>query len=153
MGAHILVDPIWDTLHECNRFSLVVRRCFVQRNTKDNCDKEPKPYLFLPKNNDRVLPNAFSHILDIRHVQVETGVHTIVRLPGKVVSDCTLSSCRRLLFVCRTERSKSAVSSELFCLRKDTNQAATRNQNTKTQTKTKPNPTKKEQGSYLRLAA
>ena len=32
--------------------------------------------IFVPAN-DRVLPNAFSHISDIRHAQVETGVYTI----------------------------------------------------------------------------
>ena len=25
----VLCDPVWDTLHECNRFTLVVRKCLV----------------------------------------------------------------------------------------------------------------------------
>ena len=30
----ILADPIWDTLQECNRFSLVVRQCLIDAEHK-----------------------------------------------------------------------------------------------------------------------
>ena len=55
---------------------------------KGNCDEEPK--LSVPaEDNERVLPNAFSHVSDIRHAQVETGVHTI--------GEAAWQSCQKML--------------------------------------------------------
>ena len=39
----ILVDPIWDTLQECNCFNLIVRQCFTQAEHKGSCGAESKP--------------------------------------------------------------------------------------------------------------
>ena len=112
-AQRILADPIWDTLHECNRFSLVLRRCFVQAEHKGQLRQRAKAIFVPAEDSDRVLPNAFSRVSDIRHVQVETGVHTI--------GEAAWQSCQRLQIVklpdtvvCLQDRSRSAMSSELF---------------------------------------
>ena len=86
-AQRILADPIWDTLHECNCFSLVVRRCFIQAEHKGQLRQRAKAISVPAEDNDRVLPN---------------------------VSDSKSSSHRTLSFACRTVCSKDATSSELF---------------------------------------
>ena len=88
----ILADPIWDTLQECNCFSLVVRQCFFFRaEHKGQLRRRAKAISVPAEDNERVLPNAFSHVSDIRLVQVETGVHT--------VGEAAWQSCQRLQIV------------------------------------------------------
>ena len=87
----ILADPIWDTLQECNSFSLVVRQCFVTAEHKGQLRRKAKAIHVPAEDNDRVLPNAFSHVSDIRHVQVEPGIHT--------VGESAWQSCQRLQIV------------------------------------------------------
>ena len=87
----ILADPIWDTLQECNCFSLVVRQCFIQAEHKGQLRRRAKAISVPAEDNERVLPNAFSHVSDIRHVQVEAGVHT--------VGEAAWQSCQRLQIV------------------------------------------------------
>ena len=87
----ILADPIWDTLQECNCFSLVVRQCFIQAEHKGQLRQRAKAISVPAEDNDRALPHAFSHISDIRHVQVETGVHTI--------GEAAWQSCQRLQII------------------------------------------------------
>ena len=73
----ILADPIWDTLRENNCFNLIVRQCFAQAEHKGQLRSRVKA-IRVPSNGiDRILPHAFSHITDVRHVQVEAGIHTI----------------------------------------------------------------------------
>ena len=73
----ILADPIWDTLRENNRFNLIVRQCIAQAEHKGQLRSRVKA-IWVPSNGtDRVVPHAFSHISDVRHVQVEAGIHTI----------------------------------------------------------------------------
>ena len=73
----ILADPIWDTLHENNRFNLIVRQCFAQAEPKGQLKSRVKAIRVPSSRTCRVLPHAFSHITDVRHVQVEAGIHTI----------------------------------------------------------------------------
>ena len=87
----ILVDPIWDTLQECNCFNLIVRQCFTQAEHKGQLRQRVKAISVPSDDNDRVLPHAFSHVSDIRHVMVETGVHTI--------GEAAWQSCQRLQIV------------------------------------------------------
>ena len=94
----ILADPIWDTLQGCNSFSVVVRQCFIKAEHKGQLRRKTKAIYVPAEDNGRVLPNAFSHVSDVRHVQVEPGIHTvgesawqscqrpqIVKLPATVV--------------------------------------------------------------------
>ena len=87
----ILADPIWDTLQECNCFSLVVRQCFIQAEHKGQLRRRAKAISVPAEDNERVLPNAFSHVSEIRRVQVETGAHTI--------GEAAWQSCQRLQIV------------------------------------------------------
>ena len=73
----ILTNPIWDTLRDCNRFNLVVRQCFSQAEHKGQLKKRAKAIRVPPIRTGRVLPHAFTHTVDVRHVQVEAGIHTI----------------------------------------------------------------------------
>ena len=87
----ILVDPIWHTLHENNCFNLIVRQCFTQAEHKGQLRRRAKAISVPSNDTDRVLPHAFSHILDVRYVQVEAGIHKsclrlqLVQLPSTVV--------------------------------------------------------------------
>ena len=87
----ILADPIWDTLQECNCFSLVVRQCCIKAEHKGQLRRKAKAICVPAEDNEQVLPNAFSHVSDIRHVQVEPGIHT--------VGEAAWQSCQRLQIV------------------------------------------------------
>ena len=65
----ILVNPIWDTLQECNCFNLIVRQCFTQAEHKGQLRRRIKAISVPSDDTDRVLPHAFSHVADIRHVR------------------------------------------------------------------------------------
>ena len=82
-----LVDPIWNTLQKCNCFNLIVRKCFTQVQRKGQLRRRVKAISVPSDDTDRVLPHAFSHVADIRHVRVEVGIHTIGEAAGKVVYD------------------------------------------------------------------
>ena len=87
----ILDDPIWSTLQECNRFSLVVRQCFVTAEHKGQLRQRAKAICVPAEDTDRVLPNAFSHVPDLRHVLVEPGIQTI--------GESAWQSCQQLQIV------------------------------------------------------
>ena len=87
----ILADPIWDTLQGCNSFSVVVRQCFIKAEHKGQLRRKTKAIYVPAEDNGRVLPNAFSHVSDVRHVQVEPGIHT--------VGESAWQSCQRLQIV------------------------------------------------------
>ena len=87
----VLVDPIWDTLQECNSFNLIVRQCFTQAEHKGQLRRRVKAISVPSDDTDRVLPHAFSHVADIRHVRVEVGIHTI--------GEAAWQSCLRLQIV------------------------------------------------------
>ena len=54
-----------------------MRHCFVQAEHKGQLKRRAKAIFVPAENTVRVLPNAFSHLQDLRHVQVEVGIHTI----------------------------------------------------------------------------
>ena len=109
----ILADPIWDTLQDNNCFNLIVRQCIAQAGHKGQLKSRVKA-IRVPSNGiDRVLPHAFSHISEVRHVQVEAGIHTIgegawqsclrlqvVQLPSTVV--CLQDGVFRRSYALRT---------------------------------------------------
>ena len=89
--GEILANPIWDTLRDCNRFNLVVRQCFSQAEHKGQLKRSAKAIRVPPIRTGRVLPHAFTHTIDVRHVQVEAGIHTI--------GEAAWQHCNRLLIV------------------------------------------------------
>ena len=87
----ILADRIWDTLRDNNCFNLIVCQCIAQAEHKGQLKGRVKA-IRVPSNGiDRVLPHAFSHISDVRRVQVEAGIHTI--------GEAAWQSCLRLQVV------------------------------------------------------
>ena len=109
----ILANPIWDTLRDCNCFNLVVRQCFNQVEHKGQLKNRAKAIRVPPVRTGRALPHAFTHTIDVRHVQVDAGIHTIgeaawqhcarlqiVQLPSTVV--CLQDGAFRRNYVLRT---------------------------------------------------
>ena len=89
--GQILTNPIWDTLKDCNHFHLVVRQCFCQAEHKGQLRRIAKAIRVPPTRTGQVLPHAFTHMIDVRHVQVEAGIHT--------VGEAAWQHCNRLLIV------------------------------------------------------
>ena len=89
--GRILKNPIWDTLRDCNRFHLIVRQCFSQAEHKGQLKRIAKAIRVPPTRTGQVLPHAFTHMIDVRHVQVEAGIHTI--------GEAAWQHCNRLLIV------------------------------------------------------
>ena len=75
--GELVANPIWDTLRDCNRFNLVVRQCFSQAEHKGQLKRSAKAIRVPPIQTGRVSPHAFTHAIDVRHVQVDAGIHTI----------------------------------------------------------------------------
>ena len=100
----ILADPIWDTLQECNSFSLVVRQCSIKAEHKGQLRRKAKVICVPAEDNDRVLGMY-------RWNQASTQLE---RQLGKVVSDSKSSNYRTRLFVSRMVPSKDAMSSGWF---------------------------------------
>ena len=67
-----------------NRFNLIVRQCFTQAEHKEQLRRKVKALSVPSDDTDRVLPHAFSHVADVRHVRVEVGIHKPL---GKAVYD------------------------------------------------------------------
>ena len=111
----ILGDPIWDTLQECHRFSLVVPQCFVSAEHKGQLrQRSPRAIRIPAEDTGFVLRHACSHVPDLRHVWVEEGINTIgasawqscqqlqiVKLPPSVVclQDGAFQGCYALMDV------------------------------------------------------
>ena len=105
----ILADPIWDTLQECNCFSLVVRQCFFsERNIKGNCGEEPKLLVFLLKTMSECCPMPSLMSLTFDMYRWKQAFTQSARPPGKVVSDSKSLNYRTQSFVSRMVPSKDA---------------------------------------------
>ena len=64
----ILADPIWDTLRDSNCFNLA-RQCLIQVEHKGQLKNRAKAIRVPSTRTGRVLPHAFTHTVDLRHVQ------------------------------------------------------------------------------------
>ena len=74
----VICDPIGDTLHECNRFTLVVRKCLVSvEHTGQIRQRYPGAIRIPADDTGFVLDNAFYSVPHLRHVLVDAGIHTI----------------------------------------------------------------------------
>ena len=82
----ILADPIWDTLRDSNCFNLVVRQCLIQVEHKGQLKNRAKAIRVPSTRTGRVLPHAFTHTADLRHVQVDAGIHTIGEAAGSTAT-------------------------------------------------------------------
>ena len=108
-----LVGPIWHTLRDSNCFTVISSPCFEEAEHKGQIQGDAKAIRVPPTRTGRVLPHAFTHTIDVRHVQVEAGIHTIgeaawqhcnrlqiVQLPSTVV--CLQDGAFRRNYVLRT---------------------------------------------------
>ena len=105
----ILADPVWDTLQECNCFSLVVRQCCIQAEHKGNCDEETKLLAFLLKTMSECCPMPSRTSRKFGVYRWRQAPTPLVRPPGKVVSDSKSLNYRTRLFVSRTVPSKEVL--------------------------------------------
>ena len=110
----ILADPIWGTLQECNSFSLVVRQCFVKAEHKGQLRQKTKAICVPAEDTDRVLPNAFSYVSDVRHVRVEPGIHTVGESAWQSCQQLQIVKLPATVFVSRMVPSKDATRSKWF---------------------------------------
>ena len=65
-----LVDPIWNTLRDNNCFNLVVRQSFMEAEHTGQLRNKVRALRVPCSATDIVLPHAFSHNMEVRHVQV-----------------------------------------------------------------------------------
>ena len=90
--GQLLRNPIWDTLRDCNHFHLVVRQCRCRgAEHKGQVKRNAKAIQVPPTRSGQVLPHAFTHMIDVRRVQVDAGIHTI--------GEAAWQHCNRLLIV------------------------------------------------------
>ena len=69
----ILADPIWDTLQECNCFSLVFSRRYVCRFCTSHLDRVKKELLYrLHSNSEKEAPKQQTTTAQKRHQKEET---------------------------------------------------------------------------------
>ena len=87
----MLVDPIWDTLRDNNCFNLIVRQCFTEAEHKGQLTGKVRAIRVPYNTTDRILPHAFSHNTEVRHVQVEAGI--------RIIGEAAWRSCLRLQIV------------------------------------------------------
>ena len=86
-----LVDPIWHTLRDCNCFTVISRPCFEEAEHKGQMQGDAKAMRVPFHATDRVLPQAFSHVAKIRHVQVNAGY--------RIVGEGAWRNCQHLQIV------------------------------------------------------
>ena len=72
-----LVNPIWQTLKDCNCFTVVVSPCAEKAEHKGQMHGEIKALRVPFRASDRIYPQAFSHLTRVRHVQVDAGYRTM----------------------------------------------------------------------------
>ena len=72
--GQLLCSPVWDTLRECNHFQIVVCQCSQCAEHKGQMRKKAKALRVPVTRSGQVLPRAFTHASDIRHLQVEAGI-------------------------------------------------------------------------------
>ena len=89
--GQLLCSPVWDTLRECNHFQIVVRQCSQCAEHKGQMRKKVKALRVPVTRSGQVLPRASTHASDIRHLQVDAGIHT--------VGEAAWQHCTRLLIV------------------------------------------------------
>ena len=89
--GQLLRNPIWDTLRDCNHFHIIVRQCCSRAEHKGQMKRNAKAIQVPPTRSGQVLPHAFTHSNEVRHLQVEAGVHTI--------GEAAWQHCNRLLIV------------------------------------------------------
>ena len=86
-----LVDPIWDTLRDNNCFNLVVRQSFMEAEHKGQLKHKVRALRVPCSATDTVLPHAFSHNMEVRHVQVAAGI--------RIIGEAAWRSCLQLQVV------------------------------------------------------
>ena len=64
--GHLLRNPIWDTLRDCNHFHIVVRQSYSRAEHKGQMKRNTKAVQVPPTRSGQVLPHAFTHSNEIR---------------------------------------------------------------------------------------
>ena len=91
--GQLLCSPVWDTIRDCNQFQIVVRQCCQCAEHKGQMRQNAKAIRVPVTRSGQVIPHAFTHSSDLRHLQIEAGIHTLEKLPGSTVLDSSLCTC------------------------------------------------------------
>ena len=86
-----LMDPIWNTLRNNNCFTVISSPCLAEAEHKGQVKGDAKAIRVPYHTTDRILPQAFSYITDVRHVQVDTGI--------RIIGEAAWRNCQRLQIV------------------------------------------------------
>ena len=83
-----LVDPIWNTLRNNNCFTVISCPCSAEAEHKGQMKGDAKAIRVRYHTTDRILPQAFSYITEVRRVQVDAGI--------RIIGEAAWRNCQRL---------------------------------------------------------
>ena len=86
-----LGDPIWHTLRDNNCFTVISCPCLEEAEHKGQMKGDAKAIRVPYRTTDRVLPQAFSYITEVRRVLVDTGL--------RIIGEAAWRNCQRLQIV------------------------------------------------------
>ena len=97
-----LIDPIWHTLRDNNCFTVISSPCFEEADHKGQMKGDARAIRVPYHTTDRVLPQAFSYVTEVRHVQVDGNCQRlqIVHLASTVI--CLETRVFRRCYALRT---------------------------------------------------
>ena len=101
-----LVDPIWHTLRDCNCFTVISSPCFEEAEHKGQMQGDAKAMRVPFHATDRVLPQAFSHVAKVRHVQVDAGY--------RIIGEGAWRNCQRIQIV-HLDSTVISLQTRVFC--------------------------------------
>ena len=101
-----LVDPIWQTLRDCNCFTVVVSPCLEEAERKGQIQGEAKALRVPFHDYDRLPPQAFSHVAKVRHVQVDAGY--------RIIGEGARRNCQHLQII-HLDSTVTSLQTQVFC--------------------------------------
>ena len=101
-----LVDPIWQTLRDCNCFTIVVSPCLEEAEHKGQMQGEAKALRVPFYAIDRIFPQAFSHVAKVRRAQVDAGY--------RIIGEGAWHNCQHLQIV-HLDSTVISLQTRVFC--------------------------------------
>ena len=101
-----LVGPIWHTLRDSNCFTVISSPCFEEAEHKGQMQGDAKAIRVPFHATDRVLPQAFSHVAKVRHVQVDAGY--------RIIGEGAWRNCQHLQIV-HLDSTVISLQTRVFC--------------------------------------
>ena len=101
-----LADPIWQTLRDCNCYTVVVSPCLAEAERKEQIQEEAKALRVPFHGYDRLSPQTFSHVARVRHVQVDAGY--------RIIGEGAWRNCQHLQIV-HLDSTVTSLQTQVFC--------------------------------------